>query len=217
VGVCRPLGAGDAAKTEANVTEEAKATAEEAAMASDAGVPPGGATPDRDLAKAELLVLRGAADAVNAFSVDLFKRLAAAGGGNLVVSPYSLECALAAAAAGAEGATRDEMLRVLRLAPGHPVRDWLSPQAPLALLSARLVANPGIFASAARVIAAADLELNPGFAPAIGALYGTDVDVLDFADAAAARKSVNSWAAAKTDGAIPEAAKAAMAATAADI
>ncbi|MBI5690721.1 MAG: serpin family protein [Verrucomicrobia bacterium] len=64
-------------------------------------------------------VSRGAFDAagaVNGVGLDLYRQLAAVQPTqNLVVSPYSIESALALAYAGADGATRTEMARVLRL------------------------------------------------------------------------------------------------------
>lgn len=57
-----------------------------------------------------------AAKATNAVGLDLYRNLAIGmPGGNLVLSPYSIESALALAYAGAEDATRREMAGVLRL------------------------------------------------------------------------------------------------------
>lgn len=55
------------------------------------------------------------APAINQVGLDLYRQLAAEKPGeNLVLSPYSIETALALAYAGAEGATRAEMAKVLR-------------------------------------------------------------------------------------------------------
>lgn len=57
-----------------------------------------------------------AAQATNAVGLELYRLLAAAdANANLVLSPYSIETALALAYAGADGATRREMATVLRL------------------------------------------------------------------------------------------------------
>ena len=55
-----------------------------------------------------------AASATNQFGLDLYRKLEA-GGGNLCLSPYSIESALAMTFVGSEGATRAEMARVLHL------------------------------------------------------------------------------------------------------
>ena len=56
--------------------------------------------------------------AINQLGLDLLRAQASAGDhGNLLLSPYSIEVALAMAYTGADGRTRDEMQRVLHL-PG---------------------------------------------------------------------------------------------------
>src|SRR4051812_45473510 len=55
-----------------------------------------------------------AAQATNAVGLDLYRQLASKQPeGNLVISPYSIESALALVYAGADGATRSELSRVL--------------------------------------------------------------------------------------------------------
>lgn len=53
-----------------------------------------------------------AAQAVNAFGLDLFRQVAKPDA-NVLLSPYSIQSAMAMACAGAEGKTREEMARVL--------------------------------------------------------------------------------------------------------
>ena len=57
-----------------------------------------------------------AARSTNEFGLDLYRKIAA-GEGNLCLSPYSIDCALAMTLAGADGETRTEMARVLHLDP----------------------------------------------------------------------------------------------------
>ena len=58
--------------------------------------------------------MQTAASATNQFGLDLYRKIAI-GDGNLCLSPYSIESALAMTFAGADGATRTEMARVLHL------------------------------------------------------------------------------------------------------
>src|SRR3954468_15444742 len=59
-----------------------------------------------------------AARGVNAFASDLYAQLRTEQG-NLIVSPYSINTALAITAAGAQGNTRAEMEKVLHLPAGE--------------------------------------------------------------------------------------------------
>lgn len=57
-----------------------------------------------------------AAESINALGLDLYRQLSAIKkSGNLVISPYSIQSALALVYAGAEGETRREMAKALRL------------------------------------------------------------------------------------------------------
>src|SRR5436190_18524812 len=55
------------------------------------------------------------ATATNALGLDIYRIEAAAGTGNVLLSPYSIESALAMTLGGADGKTREEMVRVLHL------------------------------------------------------------------------------------------------------
>ena len=58
--------------------------------------------------------MQTAVSATNHSGLDLYRKIAT-GDGNLCLSPYSIESALAMTFAGADGATRTEMARVLHL------------------------------------------------------------------------------------------------------
>lgn len=58
------------------------------------------------------------APAVNAVGIEIYHSTTAPTGGNMVMSPYSIQTALAMAYAGADGDTKSEMGRVLHL-PGQ--------------------------------------------------------------------------------------------------
>lgn len=62
-----------------------------------------------------------AAEATNRLGLELFRALAPTGPSNLVISPYSVESALALVQAGAAGATREEIARVSHLTAGNAI------------------------------------------------------------------------------------------------
>lgn len=159
-----------------------------------------------------------AATAANQLGVDLYRQLAKASpDGNVVLSPYSIDCALAMVYSGAEGITRTEMAGAL-----HFPADDSSLQGSFGDLRATLdrIARD----SAARVAAEQSAGDNEGviewhaanrlfgqtgyaFRPAFLALmkdgYDAPFESLDFKqDAAAARRVINSWVGEQTRGKI---------------
>lgn len=168
-----------------------------------------------------LPALEGAADAVNAFSLELFGRLAAKNAGaNIVLSPYSLNRALAVTALGARGQTRDGMLAAMRMAPAYPVRNPGSAHYAFARLAARLSDGSGafsgtepasgatgkaaVFRTADTILHSRDLRLNAAFGENILRYYDAYASAVDFADPAKVIETANAWAAEHTGGAIKE-------------
>lgn len=149
-----------------------------------------------------LALLRGSADAVNAFSVNLFTILAAAESGNIVVSPYSLDSVLAMAAYGARGETRREMLEALRLSPPYPFRHDASAHAGLAWLTRILSASQDLFSVSNMVAHNKRFTPPPEYAAGIRDLYRAEIISKDFSDSAGIATEINDWAAEGTRGGI---------------
>ena len=180
--MCRALTAADAVERE---------TSASAADAVENTVPGDGLQNASDPAAP-----RNAAEGVNAFSIALFKSLAAADSGNLVVSPYSLECVLAMAAYGAKGETRREMLDALSLP-----RDGTA-HAGLAGLTRAMNAFPDLFSTANLLAHSEKFALSPEYAAGVADMYRAEILPQDFSDSGRAAAEINAWAAEKTRGGI---------------
>ncbi|HOX43474.1 MAG TPA: serpin family protein [Myxococcota bacterium] len=145
-----------------------------------------------------------AAAANNAFAVDLFKKLVAeAKGGNVFFSPFSLESALGMTAAGARGATADEMAAVLHLAAAGP-----DPHAALAGL-ARALTGAKLEGGELKVANALWGQRGFGFQKAflelVSSRYGGGLREVDFVKATEeARLAINAWVAEITAGRIKD-------------
>ncbi|MDR1535546.1 MAG: serpin family protein [Planctomycetota bacterium] len=154
----------------------------------------------RDYAPLERL----ASDSVNAFSLELFRILAKEEGGNMAVSPYSLDRALAAVAYGATGETRTELLGLLRMIPSHPFRGNAGVHYPLSLLSRRLARDRGDFSGTDMMLHAGDLNLKKEFIEGAEALYGIRPLACDFSKPGETVAAINSLAEQSTGGMIKE-------------
>ncbi|MDR2175896.1 MAG: hypothetical protein LBO82_08170, partial [Synergistaceae bacterium] len=146
----------------------------------------------------------GAAEAVNAFAVDVYLRLAQKEG-EFFFSPYSISSALAMVYAGADGETAREMGKTLHLA-GLP-----RPHLAMKALTDRFGAirgdadygKNGVFDAANRVWVDREEELLPDYTAFVGLGYGAAAEPLDFKrDANGARKAINEWTARETRGKI---------------
>lgn len=155
-----------------------------------------------------------AARATNEIGLDLYRRLAAAQPGrNVVLSPYSIESALALAYAGAEGETRREMARVLRLTDDTAalqsafatlrfVLDDLAEQSK-AVASSRTAAgqptDPIQWHAANRLFGQADYGFRESFLTLMSEGFVAPLWPLDFrADPQGSRVTINNWVAQQT-------------------
>jgi serpin B len=150
-----------------------------------------------------------AADAINAFGLDLYGRFAT-NAGNLVISPASVALALSMARVGARGATATEMDQVLRGLGSDELAKAAS------ALDAALAARSGTFPDMAgedqqvvlRIANALfpqrDLPLESTFLDAMASRYGAGAWLVDYrADPEAARLAINAWVAEQTENRIP--------------
>jgi serpin B len=143
--------------------------------------------------------LQTVADANNRFAFDLYGQMRAQSG-NLFFSPYSIHAALAMTADGANGTTRDEMIKVPHLpadrakalAAGDLARFYSRPGRPYELaVATALWRQKGV-------------PWRPGAAARLTGRFGAGLDEADFAaDPEAARRRINAWAADRTRGKVP--------------
>ena len=151
-----------------------------------------------------------AADALNAFGVDMYARIATEPG-NIVISPASIAIALSMAQAGARAATADEMDMVLHGLGSNELADAAN------ALDAALAARSGTFKDSAGVdqevalrIANAlfvqrDMALEAAYLDAMAARYGAGLWTVDYAsDPEAARLAINAWVAEQTEDRVQE-------------
>jgi serpin B len=147
-----------------------------------------------------------AAVATNQTGLDLYRKLAS-GDGNLCLSPYSIETALAMTFAGAEGQTREEMARVLHLS-----KDESGPAAfgelqrqlkEMSDQSAKAVAQSGelggpkepiVLAIANRLFAQKGYDFRETFFALVKDRFGAPLEQMDFVkNARGATQQINAW------------------------
>ncbi len=151
-----------------------------------------------------------AAEAINAFGLELYARMATEPG-NLVLSPASVAIALSMARAGARGTTADEMDAVLRDLGSDEFAEAIN------ALDAALAARNGTFEDATgeqhrvtlrianALFAQRNLELQAAYLDAMAGRFGAGVWLVDYvADVEAARRAINGWVAGQTEDRIPE-------------
>ena len=153
-----------------------------------------------------------AANATNQFGLDLYRQVAS-GDGNLCLSPYSIQSALAMTFAGADGKTRSEMAQVL-----HFSNDSDTIHASFAALqqsleemakkTARIAqdanktggpSEPITLAIANRLFAQGGYDFRDSFRALVKQYYQAPFEPLDFrTDAAGATQYINKWVAEQT-------------------
>jgi serpin B len=152
-----------------------------------------------------------AATATNQLAVDLHHQLAA-GDGNLCVSPYSIESALAMTFAGADGETRTEMARVLHFpndgdvpasfsALQHSLEEMGAKTADLVKESKKFggPSEPITLNIANRLFAQKGYNFRQTFLSLVKQNYGAAFEPLDFVvDPPAAAQHINKWIADQT-------------------
>ncbi len=153
-----------------------------------------------------------AGQAVNAFGLDLYARLVAANpDASLVVSPASIELALAMARAGAKGATATEMDAVMRGLGADTNAGWV------AALDQSLNSKTAIYQDAAgqrqdvtlrsvnAPFAQEGYALEGAYLTALAERFGAGLQLVDFVgNAEASRGAINGWVSHKTEARIPE-------------
>lgn len=152
---------------------------------------------------------RGAAAALDAFSLDLYGVLAREQG-NLVFSPYSAAVALAMTRAGAAGETLDQMSAVLHTSQATDF------DAGLNTIDQELATRAGEYrwidktvklelATANQLWAQQDYPFHDAFLDRLAASYGAGVRLVDYIKATeASRKAINTWVSEQTRERIPE-------------
>lgn len=152
--------------------------------------------------------------AINALGLDLYRQqIQTADGKGVLLSPYSIATALAMTYAGADGETKAEMQRVLRLPPDSAVssaafEELAAQLTDVARESERQVvhlqrhggdATPLQLSVANRLFAQQGYAFRAPFLSEVRKHFGSEVDRLDFKnDAAHAREVINRWVAEQT-------------------
>ena len=142
-----------------------------------------------------------AAKATNELGVDLYRKISA-GEGNLCLSPFSIEVALAMTFAGADGETRSEMARVLHVDLSDEIHSsFAALQKSFEEMAAKTPPNsePITLSIADRLFAEKDYEFRNPFLSLAKEKYGAPLEPVDFKhQAPAAAQRINDWVAEQT-------------------
>ena len=136
-----------------------------------------------------------ASRAINLLGLDLYRQITGTGqGGNLVLSPYSIQTALAMTYAGAAGKTRSEMARVLHF-EGDETTLHSSFQALAQSLALSATHSNGNFSFnvANRLFGHSGFEFEKPFLQTVATFHGAPLEPIDFARSAVATRHINGW------------------------
>ncbi|XP_036405987.1 serpin peptidase inhibitor, clade A (alpha-1 antiproteinase, antitrypsin), member 10a [Megalops cyprinoides] len=140
------------------------------------------------------------------FAASLYRKVASASDDNILLSPLSVSVGLAALSAGAGGATREQLLQGLGLAPlernGQPER---LPQL-FQKLQEEVTRSEGLrLYQATALFLRQQAEVVTSFSELVKKFYGADVTKADFGNAQAAKNTINDYVNSKTGGRVAEA------------
>jgi serpin B len=160
-------------------------------------------------AAADAAAAKKASAALDAFAIDLYRKLAK-GQGNLVLSPYSAAVALAMSRAGAAGETAKQMDAVLRasiagdLDVGHNALDQAIAKRPGKIKRGDQTYELEL-ATANRLWGQKGFTFGQPFLDRLASSYGAGMQVVDYKTAAeASRRTINDWVASRTKGRIKD-------------
>ncbi|KAG7461225.1 hypothetical protein MATL_G00207840 [Megalops atlanticus] len=140
------------------------------------------------------------------FAASLYRKVASASDDNILLSPLSVSAGLAALSAGTGGATRDQLLQGLGLAPlertGQPERV----QQLFQKLREEVARSEGFqLYQATALFLRQPAEAATSFSELVKKFYGADVSRADFGNAQAAKNTINDYVNSKTGGRVAEA------------
>jgi serpin B len=153
-----------------------------------------------------------AVNAINALGIDLLRQTAPATG-NALLSPYSIQMAMAMTCAGADGDTRAEMVRVLHYPPDESQVDlsFATLQSDLAEVMDRQAAQaasmqkygvtnqPLTLTTANRLFGQTGYKFRPAYLTLLQGTYLAPFELVDFVhDAAGVTSHINTWVAQQT-------------------
>ncbi len=147
-----------------------------------------------------------AADSVNTFGVDLYKKLEEPKS-NLCISPYSIQAALSMAYAGAAGDTRAEMARVLHYGDNGAVHEsFAGLSAALEGSAAKTIkmnedikkhggepGDPVTLRVANRLFGAKEYEFRNAFIELMKKSYGAPLEAIDVSEPVKTSARINGW------------------------